>query len=170
MCFIYLMIHYVRLKTQHFHHWQQRDEIPFNANGIQRWGAGRGGEWSQWSSIANQRTVAVTCFSMIQNIFFPHLGDTQTKLTATTRCAYLRTASSNNQNRWSPLAKIARKPRPTNDVFLCLCVCMTHQPRPVDDPVQPQSDEDELKDVHGTQHLQLTRETDCEDIITLIIK
>lgn len=32
-----------------------------------------------------------------------------------------------------------------------------HQPRPVDDPVQPQGDEDELQDVDGAQDLQLQR-------------
>lgn len=32
-----------------------------------------------------------------------------------------------------------------SDLF---CVCVSHQPRPVDDPVQPQSDEDELKNVN----------------------
>lgn len=32
-----------------------------------------------------------------------------------------------------------------------------HQPRPVDDPVQPQSDEDELENIHRTEHLQLRK-------------
>lgn len=39
----------------------------------------------------------------------------------------------------------------------------SHQPRPVDDPVQLQSDEDELEDVDGTQHLQLRRGRDTEE-------
>lgn len=32
---------------------------------------------------------------------------------------------------------------------------VSHQPRPVDDPVQPQSDEDELENINRTQDLQL---------------
>lgn len=33
--------------------------------------------------------------------------------------------------------------------------CASYQPWPVDDPVQPQSNEDELKNIHWTQHFQL---------------
>lgn len=41
-----------------------------------------------------------------------------------------------------------------------IVIDITHKPWPVDDPVQPQSDEDELKNVHWTQHLKLRGETE----------
>lgn len=44
--------------------------------------------------------------------------------------------------------------------------CVPHQPRPVDDLVQLQSDEDELQNIYWTQHLQLRRGRQGETIRT----
>lgn len=43
--------------------------------------------------------------------------------------------------------QFVKKNKQTSKILIYI-VCLTHKPWPVDDPVQPQSDEDELKNVH----------------------